>query len=243
MSTSSPSAEFDVFADNYDAALHRGLALVGENKEYFSRGRLHWLARRLAQLDESPSLLLDFGCGIGDSTPHFFDILGVKQLVGVDISADSIQRAREHHGSCRAEFITPNDFVADESFDLAFTNGTFHHIPPSQRADSLSFIYSAVRPGGWFAFWENNPWNPGTRWVMSKVPFDRDAQLLWPRQARRLIQQAGFDPILTDFAFVFPHCLRYFRRWEHHLCKLPLGGQYMILARKPTVLRRPWSIH
>ena len=60
--------------------------------------------------------------------------------------------------------------------DLAYSNGTFHHIPPAKRMDALGFIFQRLKPGGIFALWENNPWNPGTRWVIeSRIPFDRDA--------------------------------------------------------------------
>lgn len=232
MKAVSPVAEFDAYAPQYDAALNQGLSLTGEGKDYFARGRLHWLARRLNQFDVSPDSVLDFGCGVGDATPHFFDILGVRRVVGVDISAESIALARQRHGSAQAKFATPADFSSGEPVQLVFTNGTFHHIPPQQWLDSLRWIHSALQHDGWLAFWENNPWNPGTRWVMSRVPFDRDAQMLRPGQARRLLGEAGFCVVLTDFVFVFPRILRYFRRFERRLCKLPLGGQYMILARK-----------
>ncbi len=224
--------EFDVFAPQYDAALNLGLSLTGETKDYFARGRLHWLARRLNQFDESPSSVVDFGCGVGDTTPHFFDILGVGRVVGVDISSESIALASQRYGSSSAEFFTCSDFVPDGSHELVFTNGTFHHIPPKERLASLRWISSVLKPQGWLALWENNPWNPGTRWIMRRVPFDRDAEMLWPHQARRLIRQAGFEIAVTDFAFVFPRGLRFLRRFERRLCKLPLGGQYLILARK-----------
>jgi hypothetical protein len=36
----------------------------------------------------------------------------------------------------------------------------------------------------------------------------------------------------TDFLFVFPHLLRALRPFERLLAPLPLGGQYLVLARK-----------
>lgn len=235
MKAAGPRAEFDTFAPHYDEALNQGLSLTGEGKEYFTRGRLHWLARRLNQLQVSPESILDFGCGVGDATPHFFDILGVRRVIGVDISVESIALARQRHGSAQADFAPPSDFTPEEVVDLVFTNGTFHHIPIENRLESLRWIHSVLRADGWIALWENNPWNPGTRWVMSRVPFDRDAQMLWPAQARRLLRHAGFQVVSTDFVFVFPRCLRWLRRFERRLCKLPLGGQYLILARKLRV--------
>ncbi len=232
MSMTDTSPEFDLFATDYDAALGQGLALAGEDRDYFARGRMHWLARRLAQLDESPDNALDFGCGTGAATPHFFDVLGVERLAGLDVSSESIAVAERTFGSPSARYFRCEDYAPSGDVDLVFTNGVFHHITPAKRMPALRQIHAAVRPGGLLAFWENNPWNPGTRLIMSRIPFDRDAQMLWPAHARRLLRDAGFKILLTDFAFIFPHALRWLRPLERRLCKLPLGGQYLILARK-----------
>ena len=109
--------------------------------------------------------------------------------------------------------------------NLAFCNGVFHHIPPAQRPGALDYIRRSLKPGGLFALWENNPWNPGTRYVMSRIPFDSDAILVWPRQARALLRTAGFDILRTDFLFVFPRALRSLRGFEASLSRLPLGAQ------------------
>jgi hypothetical protein len=87
-------------------------------------------------------------------------------------------------------------------------------------------------PGGVFALWENNPWNPGTRYIMSRVPFDKDAITMTPPETRRLLRATGFEIVRTDFLFVFPHLLRVLRPLERLLARLPLGGQYLVLARK-----------
>ena len=68
---------------------------------------------------------------------------------------------------------------------------------------------------------------------MSRVPFDRDAVMLFPHEARRLLRQAGLDIVLTDSLFIFPASLAGLRPLEPRLCKLPIGGQYLVLARKP----------
>src|SRR5262249_19225859 len=121
--------------------------------------------------------------------------------------------------------------------DLAYTTGVFHHIPPTSHMASLRQIWTALKPGGLFAFWEHNPWNPGTRYIMSRIPFDHDAIMVWPRGARRLLRAAGFEIRGTDFVFVFPSFLRRLRWLEPWLCKLPLGGQYLVLARKVEPVR------
>ena len=226
-------AEFDEFAVDYDAELNKGLSLTGESKEYFAEGRMRWIRRRFEKLDFTPRTALDFGCGTGSSTPYFFDLLGLQSLTGVDPSEDSLEVARAAYPEYTVEFLPPASFSGPGSLDLAFCNGVFHHIPIAERAAAVRFVFDALRPGGYFAFWENNAWNPATRYVMSKVPFDRDAILLFPHGARRLLREGGFEVVGTDYLFVFPGALAALRPVEPLVCKLPLGGQYLVLARKP----------
>ena len=68
---------------------------------------------------------------------------------------------------------------------------------------------------------------------MSRIPFDRDAIMVWPRGARRLLREAGFETVSTDFVFIFPAVLHFLRGLEPWLCQAPLGGQYLVLARRP----------
>ncbi len=82
-----------------------------------------------------------------------------------------------------------------------------------------------------FAFWENNPWNPGTRYIMSRVSFDANAITITPPEARRLLRAAGFAIVRTDTLFWFPRALRMLRPLEPLLSALPLGGQYLVLCR------------
>ena len=109
----------------------------------------------------------------------------------------------------------------------------FHHIPLDQRQDCLKYVFNSLRPGGLFALWENNPWNPGTRYVMSKIPFDRDAITLPPTESRRRVQSAGFESLMTRFLFFFPKSLAFLRWMEPMLARIPLGGQYLVLCRRP----------
>lgn len=224
--------EFDAFADNYDHALNQGLKLSGESKDYFADGRMIWLKNRLAKLKSQPLKALDFGCGTGSATPFFFAHLGIDSLLGIDPSKKSIEKAREAWSHLPVKF-TSNTQPSVGNFDLAFCNGVFHHIPLSERDTAIQSIFDELKPGSIFAFWENNPWNPVTRYAMSRVPFDKDAILVWPHQARCLLRTHGFTILNTDYVFFFPRALASLRKLEPILRWLPLGGQYLILCRKP----------
>lgn len=233
MSDAPPPAEFDAYAANYDSALNQGLSLTGESKEYYAAGRVRWLRSRLARHDGRSESCLDFGCGTGTSATFLRDGLGVKHYLGFDPSTDSIAQAEQQIPWPDARFTTDETTVASGTFDLAFCNGVYHHIPPTQRLEAARLVWRALKPGGLFAFWENNRWNPAVHFVMSRVPFDADAEMLFPFQARKLLRAAGFRILETDSCFVFPGPLAALRGLEPRLCKLPLGGQYLVLAQKP----------
>ncbi len=225
---------FDAFAADYDKALERGISVSGEDKSFFARGRLSWLAQRLRGLGVRPDFALDFGCGPGSATPLFFELLGVKRFRGVDVSRESLAIARRNCSSPAAEYFGLEEAATENQFDLAHCNGVFHHIPLNERDAAVRYVFRALRPGGIFAFWENNPWNPGTQYVMSRIPFDRDAVKVSVLQARRLLSQGGFEVLGADFHFVFPRFLGALRPLERHIVKLPIGAQYMVLCRKPS---------
>jgi|JI6StandDraft_1071083.scaffolds.fasta_scaffold130249_2 SAM-dependent methyltransferase len=225
---------FDDFASSYDEAINHGLRFTGEGKDYFAHGRVHWLRRCLEVLQSQPWTCLDFGCGIGSGCGPLVREFHLNAYLGYDPSLESINLARQSAKEPVARFESDENAVPQNAFDLAFTNGVFHHIPRNEHQKCVNLVWRALKPGGWFAFWENNRWNPLVHFLMSRVPFDCDAEMLFPHQARRLLVHAGFEVVCTDFLFVFPAMLKALRPLEAMLCKLPLGGQYMVLARKPA---------
>lgn len=226
------ASEFDKYADNYDVALAAGLAVSGEGRDYFARGRLTFLAECLQLLGSRPERVMDFGCGTGDSMPMIREILGAPVIHGVDESARTIERAARQHRERGMSFSVVKETPAEASFDLVYTNGVFHHIPPSDRHAAVDLIYGALAPGGLVSLWENNPWSPGARYVMSKIPFDRDAIMMSAARGRRLLTQGGFEIVRTDYLFIFPAVLKVLRRVEEVVRGLPFGAQYQVLARK-----------
>jgi len=227
-------SSFDEFALDYDGALEQGLSASGESREYFCRGRISWLQKCLTRLAVRPKTALDFGCGTGSAARYFLDILEIESLLGIDSSLKSLERAQAEYGSEQVKFMPMNRYAPAQKLDLAFCNGVFHHIPPESRAGAVAWIHRSLRPGGFFAFWENNPWNPGTRYVMSRIPFDRDAITLSVFEARRLLLAGGFDILRINFLFVFPRVLKGLRFIEPFVSKLPFGAQYQILCRKAS---------
>ena len=224
--------DFDDYSAAYDAALNEGLNVTGESKDYFARERIRWLHSCLQELSEQPHGVMDYGCGDGSSSPLLLSLTKEGFVLGVDTSENLLDLARNNHASQRSKFGRIHDHQPKETLDLVYCNGVFHHIPPAERASAIDYIWKSLRPGGIFALWENNPWNPGTRYVMSRIPFDREAMTLTPPEATFLLKKAGFNVLRCDSMFYFPRQLKFLRWIEFYLRKLPLGGQYQLLCRK-----------
>jgi SAM-dependent methyltransferase len=228
----SAPAYFDQYADSYDRALSEALAATGENGKYFAQGRVNWLGECLRRMGFRARSVIDYGCGVGSTAPILLEELGAESVVGLDVSARSIEIAQQSRGSERLRFSTIQDFRPDGTCNLVYSHGVFHHIAPKDRRDALRIIWDSLCTGGLFALWENNPWNPGTRYVMAHCAFDEDAITLTPTAAKRLLRSAGFEILRNDFLFIFPRALKWLRPAERLVTKLPVGAQYLNLCRK-----------
>lgn len=222
---------FDTHAASYDEDLAKGISLSGENRDFFARGRIAFLRQCLDGAGGRAASVMDFGCGTGTGAPLLRDILGAERVIGIDTSEASLELARRTYGNV-AEFAVMGTAWARGGVDLVYSSGVLHHVPPSRRGEVLKHISESLKQGGMLSLWENNPWSPAARWVMRRIPFDRDAVMLWPTEARRLLRDAGLTVLRTDFLFIFPHALRILRPAEQHLSRWPLGAQYQLLARK-----------
>jgi SAM-dependent methyltransferase len=235
-----PSEErpaFDDYAQPYDRCLNQALSATGEDKDFYAAARVRWTAKCLCALGVNPSSVMDFGCGTGTTAPLLLSELKCGTVIGVDTSSKMIERARQTQSSPQIQFAQLQDFCPHADLDCAYCNGVLHHIPAPERLRPLALVREALRPGGIFALWENNPWNPGTRYVMSRCAFDEDAVKISAAAARRMLRQAGFGVLQTDFLFFFPRPLAALRPLERLLHKVPLGGQYQVLCRKPIARR------
>jgi SAM-dependent methyltransferase len=234
--SASPSEErpvFDRYAEQYDQFLNHALSVTGEDKDFYAAARVRWMTKCLHERGVSPSSALDFGCGIGATAALLLSELECATVTGVDISPQAVEYARQTQSSPQIQFSLFQDFRPRGDLDCAYCNGVFHHIPLAERQGALRLVRDALHPGGIFALWENNPWNPGTQYVMSRCAFDDDAVKISPASARRIVCEAGFRVLQTDFLFYFPKPLAALRLLERFLHKIPLGGQYQVLCQKP----------
>ena len=225
---------FDSHASDYESQLSQGLSVSGESKDFFARGRIAYLRRAWdrRQGRPEPGRVIDFGCGVGDVTPILAEVFPRAQVLGLDPSSRCVERARSRFASDRISFATIADAPAGTSADLVHLNGVIHHVAPADRPGVFASLASLVAPGGMVALFENNPWNPGTRLVMSRIPFDKDAVTIAAPDVRRHLRDVGLRPAETRFLFYFPRALSALRFLEPFLARLPLGAQYGVLSEK-----------
>jgi SAM-dependent methyltransferase len=227
---------FDEYAETYEAAVRQGVRLSGETPEFFAQARVQFLVRELRRRGSFPHVrrILDYGCGTGGTSRLLQAAFPCVEVVGVDSSAGMIREAcsRNAQPSLRFEELGSPPRLRESGFDLVYSCNVFHHIDPVHRPATLRALFDCTAAGGYLALVENNPWNPGTRAVMARVSFDRDAVPLNPSNVRKLTVSTGFHVSLARSLFFFPRFLAGLRFLEPMLAPLPLGAQYAVLARK-----------
>lgn len=226
-------AEFDSHAEAYEQQLRENIAVTGEGPEYFAEYKIADLRRICAVAGEEPQSILDFGAGIGASTPFMRGYFPDAEIVSADVSPKSLDILNRRHPELSRPVLIENSRLPldDDSVDVAFTACVFHHIDASEHGHWLGEIRRVVRPGGLFVLFEHNPWNPLTVRAVNTCPFDENAVLInAPEMARRLCA-AGWASVSTRYRLFFPAAFSALRPAERAMAWLPLGGQYSLAAR------------
>lgn len=220
--------EFDQYAADYDKVLADSLPDGMSESGYFAEYKVALLAKKLR--GTTPLRILDFGCGAGRSLPYLAQYFPAAELSGFDLSPESLKFAAQRVPQARltSDWAT----LAGEQFDVILAANVFHHIPPAERAAALQRCREVLSPNGQFFLFEHNPYNPVTRRVFERCPFDVDAEMFSLATARQLAQQAGFNREQHGYTLFFPRPLAWLRGLEALLTAVPLGAQYYVqLAR------------
>ena len=90
--------------------------------------------------------ILDLGCGTGQLSAQI--AAAGAEVVGVDLSAEMIEAAREQFPGLSFAVGDARDFSFAEPFDAVFSNATLHWVKPPEEA--LACIVACLEPGGRF---------------------------------------------------------------------------------------------
>ncbi len=224
--------EFDKFAKEYRTAHSTPLAATGESSTFFAQYKAEKLAEWLPEFfTEAPKKILDFGCGDGLMTHFVKQQFPTAQVYGVDPSSESIAIAQQNYPDL--SFYVSGEtlsFFEENTFDVIYTAGVFHHIPFSEHEHYTKELNRILKPSGVLIVFELNPLNPGTQYIFRNAPMDANATMLTPWYTQKLLKPYG-KPKLKFYSF-FPHFLKGLRCTEKFLTKVPLGGLYASLLKK-----------
>lgn len=102
---------------------------------------------------ESPSLIIDLGCGNGPMTIAAAERWDQARVVGVDSSAEMLERARALDADARVTWVQADVADWDPSGvgvpDVLLTNATLQWVPGHR--DLIPQWLDVLAPGGWFA--------------------------------------------------------------------------------------------
>jgi len=225
-------SEFDRYTNDYQAMLNESLSLLGGFNDYYLLQKVNLLKKTTDQT--STQSILDFGCGLGGTTLMLKNAFPESRVVGMDISELSVDKARQHGPNLEFGCISDKAFMAscEGVFDIIYVANVFHHVPTEKRVVVMDTLRSMLANNGKVFFFEHNPYNPITRWVVSRCKFDKNAILLFPKESRLLFEQAGFKVKKTKYLLFFPYMFRHFSKLESLFGWLPLGAQYCVTATK-----------
>ncbi len=127
--------------------------------ERFWRGGEEVVALILGTVEvtiEPADVILDIGCGLGRLSRAM--AAGAQRVIGIDVSSEMLERARELNCDLdNIEWVHGDGVslrgVDDESVDGVFSHVVFQHIPDPQI--TLGYVREmgrVLRPGGWAAF-------------------------------------------------------------------------------------------
>lgn len=227
-------SEFDGYVESYRDIINRGVAITGESFEYFIDVRLGLVEEELRAAGQaSPRAILDFGCGIGATAQAMRRRFPSATLEGIDASARSVEEAAALglEGAAFRQVERAPFPYADASFDLVYSNGTFHHVDRALHASIVREFVRVLRPGGFAFVFENNPLNPLTVHGMWTNPFDAGTRMLAPWYLHRLVRQAGFAAQAPQYYVFYPGALKRLRWTERYLRRVPIGAQYFVRGR------------
>lgn len=232
--TNKAQQDFDAFATDYRTILKNNLkSFSAFTSEYFAEYKIQTLKD---SLNFSPKNILDFGCGDGISCEFFNKLFPEAAITGIDVSSESI-RVAQNKNIANSSFISydGNKLPFEEnSFDLIFAAGVFHHIE-KQKHDALAKeINRVLNKNGKLFIFEHNPINPFTKKVVKDCIFDENAELLYANSFKKTFQSSNFKNIQINYTLFFPryNLFKNLFSLEKYLTKFPVGAQYYLEASK-----------
>jgi SAM-dependent methyltransferase len=246
--TESGPSHFDAFAQNYHEVLSGQLNASGLTADYFAEQKSRIIVDKCLRSESGRSCaaaILDVGCGNGlmDSLVAArcaglgeAEVGQPPDIFGIDVSSASVEQAQALNipKATFSVFDGRSIPFEDNSFDVVLFCVVMHHVPPGHRVELLKECWRVAKPGAKLCIFEHNPYNPLTRFIVSRCPFDSDAVLLSCSECCALLGEAGFRIAESRYINFFPNRMpfRCLIPYEARLGGIPMGAQYFVMASK-----------
>jgi len=99
---------------------------------------------------DGPAAVVDLGCGPGNLTALLSERWPSATVIGVDSSAEMVERARADVPEIEFRVGDVRDWRPEGPVDVLVSNATLQWVPG--HLELLPRLLDAVRPGGWLAF-------------------------------------------------------------------------------------------
>jgi SAM-dependent methyltransferase len=223
---------YDEHRDSYADDLDSAVRFSGKDHTFFTRRKadalLELAARHVGPVDTLSAL--DVGCGIGLTDAFLAGCFA--SLTGVDVAPGVLERAAARNQAAHYE---PYDGerlpMPDETFDVTFCAGVLQVLPPERRPSFVDELRRVTRGRGIVAVFEHNPYNPLTRLAVQRFSLGDDVQMLPARELVDLAERAGLTVLERAYILLLPSESRFARRVERRVERVPLGAQYVVVAR------------
>lgn len=148
--------------------------------------------------DRKGMAILDMGCGSGAFTSYLSQGYPQSHIVGLDISAGCIKRARKNFpGMDFAVGDVEKTRFQSNSVDIVWYSGILHHFPDFSKVAKEAF--RITKPGGLFFSYDPNYYNPPF-WLYrhpkspfySNIGITRNERLLKATEIKNVFEIAGF---------------------------------------------------
>lgn len=227
--------DFDNFAGNYRNEHTKNIKKIsGVDSNYFSEYKI----QAISQYENAgrDSIILDLGCGDGNSASYFLKYFSHKAYFGIDISPKSIEEARQLPLERCSFQVYDGEHIPfdDRTFDIVLIACVLHHIDISFHVNLLRECQRVLKDNGRLYVFEHNPLNPLTRRLVNTCPFDEEAVLIYSHDLEKSLKKLHFSNIKRKYTIFFPRKF-FFKRLvflEKYLTWCPLGGQYYFRCEK-----------
>ena len=223
---------YDEYRDTYVDDLDAAVRFSGKDHTFFTRRKADEMLELADRYVGPPRTVnvLDVGCGIG--LTDAFLTGRFASLTGADVAPGVLERAAERNPNAHYELYDGERLPwGDETFQLTFCAGVVQVLPPDRRSLFLEEIGRVTNRKGIVVVFEHNPYNPLTRLVVRRFSLGQDVQMLSARQLVELAERAGLAVLERAHILLLPSDSPVARKVERRVERLPLGAQYMVVAR------------